>query len=123
MSGAGFLPLAALVTPDVRFLFFLSLAAVVLITAFATAVVVIVLRRRFARSLEEERMVAIGTTTARILHQIKNPVQSLLLQAELLEEFERDGQAENRREAGEAIVGEAMRLAAMLNELSSWSSG
>jgi len=123
MAGAGPLPLATLVTPDVRFLFFVNLAAVVLITAFAAAVIVVVLRRRFERSLEEERMVAIGTTTARILHQIKNPVQSLLLQAELLEEFEREGQAESRREAGEAIVGEAMRLASMLNELSSWSSG
>jgi two-component system, NtrC family, sensor histidine kinase HydH len=120
---AGTTMLPAFATPDVRFLFLVNLAAVVAVTALATVVISTVIQRRYARTLEEQRMATIGSTTARILHQIKNPVQSLLLQAELLEEFERDGAQESRREAGQAIISEAMRLATMLNELSGWSSG
>jgi signal transduction histidine kinase len=93
------------------------------VTLFAWTAIAMLLRRRYRRGLEEQKMAVIGVTSARILHQIKNPVQSLLLQAELLEEFERDGLSEARREASRAILGEAMRLADMLNELSAWTAG
>jgi two-component system, LuxR family, sensor kinase FixL len=123
LSLAPLASIAPLSTPSTQLLFFISIITVVVVTVFACTVVVLLLRRRHTRNLHENRMAVIGTTTARILHQIKNPVQSLLLQAELLEEFERNGKAELRRESARAICGEALRLAAMLSELSAWTAG
>jgi len=120
---AGIPALAASTAPDVRLLFLVNILAVLTVTVFATTVVGLLLRRRYLRSLEEQKMTMIGAAYARILHQIKNPVQSLLLQAELMEEFDRDGADEARREAASAILGESLRLATMLNELSAWASG
>lgn len=109
--------------PDVRLIFLISLAAVVGVAVFATVLIALLLRRRYQRNLQLQKMAVMGSTSARILHQVKNPVQSLLLQAELLEEFEREDLPELRREASGAIVAEAHRLARMLSELSTWTSG
>lgn len=123
MTSLAIPPLQAAPLPDTRLLFLLNLLAVVAVTVFAAAVVILLLRRSYQRRLAEQKLAAMGTTTARILHQIKNPVGSLLLQAELLQAFEREGNAELRREAAEAILGETQRLATMLNELSVWAAG
>jgi signal transduction histidine kinase len=123
MSPAGLSLLPAQVPGDPRLLFQISVVTVAAVALFAGVAVVLLLRRRYRRSLAEQKMAVMGLTSARILHQIKNPVQSLLLQAELLEEFERGNQEEMRRESGRAILGEAQRLATMLNELSAWTSG
>jgi signal transduction histidine kinase len=111
------------VSLNVRLLFLINVVTLLVVTAWVSAVIAVLLRRRFDRRLQENRMATIGTTTASILHQVKNPVQTLLLQAELLEEFERTGQDELRREASNAIFGEALRLSTLLNELSGWTAG
>ena len=109
--------------PNTRLLFLINLFTIVAVSAFAAAVVVILIRRSYQRRLEEQRLATMGTVTARILHQIKNPLQSLILQAELVEEFDREDARELRRECAAAVVGEAHRLASMLDELSVWASG
>jgi two-component system, OmpR family, sensor kinase len=108
---------------DTRFLFWISVAVLLSVTAFATALFAVLLRRSYGRRLEEQKLAMVGTVTARILHQLKNPLQSLILQAELLQEFDRSDAAELRTESAEAIANEAHRLAKMLDELSVWASG
>jgi signal transduction histidine kinase len=109
--------------PDVRLLFWINLAVLASVSSFAAALFIVLLRRSYARRLEEQKLAAVGTVTARILHQLKNPLQSVILQAELLREFDDAGQAELRAESAEAIASEAHRLAKMLDELSLWASG
>jgi signal transduction histidine kinase len=110
-------------TDSARLFFFINLVTFLSTLGFLVAVAVFLVRRRVEQRVQVSRVIAMGTTTARILHQIKNPVQGLLLQAELLKEFERSGLEEERREAGEAILGEALRLTVLLSELSAWTSG
>ncbi|MBA4157509.1 MAG: hypothetical protein H0X65_08535 [Gemmatimonadetes bacterium] len=109
--------------PNTRLLFFVNLLTVIAVSTFACTVIVVLFRRSDQRRLEEQRLAAIGIVTARILHQIKNPLQSLILQAELIEQFDGEDARELRRESSAAVVGEAHRLAMMLNELSVWASG
>jgi signal transduction histidine kinase len=68
-------------------------------------------------------MAAMGEATARILHQVKNPLQTILLHAEMLDD---DGVAADgalRRELCQAIVGESTRMSELLAALSSYASG
>lgn len=116
------LPVAA-AAPDLRLLFLVNLAALVAVVLFATGVIYLVLRRSYRRRVEEQKLAAIGTATARILHQIKNPLQTILLHTDLLQDPRVGGEAESQAELCEAIAGEAQRLAAMLNELSSFAAG
>jgi two-component system, NtrC family, sensor kinase len=90
---------------------------------FTTAVIVTLLRRGDRRRAEEEKLAALGTATARILHQIKNPLQIIILHADLLQDEKIVSDAEQRREASDAIVTESQRLSAMLDELSVYASG
>lgn len=123
------MPLATLLAvlepavPNTRLLFLVSLLTIIAVAGFACTVVVILFRRSYQQRLEEQRLAAIGNVTARILHQIKNPLQSLILQAELIAEFDGEDARELRHESSAAVVGEAHRLALMLNELSVWASG
>ncbi|HEX8903444.1 MAG TPA: HAMP domain-containing sensor histidine kinase, partial [Longimicrobiaceae bacterium] len=61
--------------------------------------------------------------TARILHQIKNPLQTIVLHADILQDERIVSEQHQRREVCEAIVGESERLVAMLDELSVYASG
>jgi two-component system nitrogen regulation sensor histidine kinase GlnL len=64
-----------------------------------------------------------GVASARILHQVKNPVATILIQGELLgEEGTLEGPAE-RREAAHEIAAAAGRVSTLLHELSAYASG
>ena len=79
---------------------------------------------RHARRLREDRrLLALGASVARILHQVKNPVQTILLHAELLREPAVDENPSARRDGARAIAEEAERLAKMLAELSAYAAG
>lgn len=109
--------------PDPQLLFVVNVVVVVSVVLFATGVIVALLRRSYRRRVEEEKLAAMGTATARILHQIKNPLQTIVLHADLLQDEGIVKDAGSRREVCEAIVGESQRLVAMLDELSVYAAG
>ncbi len=109
--------------PDTRIMFGVSVVVVVSVVVFTAAVIVTLLRRSDRRRVEEEKVAAIGTATARILHQIKNPLQTVVLNADILQDERIVGDAATRREVCEAIVSESQRLVSMLDELSVYASG
>lgn len=109
--------------PDQQLIFTINVVVVVSVVLFATGVIVALLRRTYRRRVEEEKLAAMGTATARILHQIKNPLQTIVLHADLLQDEGIVADPVSRREVCEAIVGESQRLVAMLNELSVYASG
>jgi signal transduction histidine kinase len=108
---------------NVRLLFFVIVIVMVSVVMFTGAVIIALLRRSDRRRVEEEKLAAIGTATARILHQIKNPLQTIVLHADILQDERIVSEAHQRREVCEAIVGESERLVAMLDELSVYASG
>lgn len=116
------LPAASLI-PDARLLFFVNLITVLAVLLFAAAVVYLLLRRGYHRRVEEQKLAAMGTATARILHQIKNPLQTILLHADLLQDRVVAASESSRKEICDAIIGEAQRLTAMLAELSAYAAG
>jgi two-component system, NtrC family, sensor kinase len=109
--------------PNTQVLFGVAVIVVVSVVVFTTGVIVALLRRSDRRRAEEEKLAAIGTATARILHQIKNPLQSIVLQADILNDERIVSEASQRKEVCEAIVGESQRLVSMLEELSVYASG
>lgn len=109
--------------PDTRIMFGVSVVVVVSVVVFTAAVIVTLLRRSDRRRAEEEKVAAIGTATARILHQIKNPLQTVVLNADILQDERIVSDAASRREVCEAIVSESQRLVSMLDELSVYASG
>ena len=79
---------------------------------------------RHARRLRENRrLVTLGASVARVLHQVKNPVQTILLHAELLQEPAIDENPSARRDGARAIQEEAERMARMLDEISTYAAG
>lgn len=108
---------------DMKVLFGAAVVVVISVVVFTGAVIVALLRRSDRRRVEEEKLAAIGTATARILHQIKNPLQTIVLHADILQDERIVSEAHQRREVCEAIVGESQRLVAMLDELSVYASG
>ena len=106
-----------------KVIFGVAVVVVVSVVVFTGAVIVALLRRSDRRRVEEEKLAAIGTATARILHQIKNPLQTIVLHADILQDERIVSEAHQRREVCEAIVGESQRLVAMLDELSVYASG
>lgn len=114
---------APLPCPDTRIMFGVSVVVVVSVAVFTAAVIVTLLRRSDRRRAEEEKVAAIGTATARILHQIKNPLQTVVLNADILQDERIVSDATGRREVCEAIVSESQRLVSMLDELSVYASG
>lgn len=117
------LALAAESVPDGRFLFYVNLITLLGVVLFAGAVIGVLLRHMHRQRVEEEKLTAMGTATARILHQVKNPLQTILLHAEILDDPVILEDAESRREVSAAIVGEAERLSHMLQELSMYAAG
>jgi signal transduction histidine kinase len=109
--------------PDNRLLVLVSVVVVTSVVLFTGAVIVTLLRRSDRRRAEEEKLAAMGTATARILHQIKNPLQTIVLHADILRDDRMVAQPEQRREVSDAIVSESQRLVAMLDELSVYASG
>ena len=109
--------------PDNRLLFVVSVVVVASVVMFTAGVIMILLRRSDLRRAEEEKLAAMGTATARILHQIKNPLQTIVLHADLLQNDRMVADPQHRREVADAIVGESQRLVAMLEELSVYASG
>lgn len=109
--------------PDNRLLFVVTVGVVVSVVLFTAGVIVTLLRRSDRRRAEEEKLAAMGTATARILHQIKNPLQTIVLHSDLLQNEKMVADAANRREVADAIIGESQRLVAMLEELSVYASG
>lgn len=109
--------------PDPRFLFFVNLAVLAGVIVFSVGIISLILARSYRRRVEEEKMAAVGNATARILHQIKNPLQSVVLHAELLHDQRSSATDEARREIRDAILSESERLVTMLAELSEYVSG
>ncbi|MDP9347828.1 MAG: HAMP domain-containing histidine kinase [Gemmatimonadota bacterium] len=109
--------------PNPRLLFVVNVVVVVSVVLFATGLIVALLRQSYRKRVEEEKLAAIGTATARILHQIKNPLQTIVLHADLLQDERVTGTPRARREVCDAIIGESQRLATMLDELSAYASG
>jgi len=110
-------------TPNTQVLFGVAVMVVISVVVFTGTVILTLLRRSDRRRVEEEKLAAIGTATARILHQIKNPLQTIVLHADILQDERIVSEAHQRREVCEAIVGESQRLVAMLDELSVYASG
>ena len=111
------------VIQDTRLLFVVSVVVVASVVIFTAGVIFTLLRRSDRRRAEEEKLAAMGTATARILHQIKNPLQTIVLHSDLLQNEKLVADPGNRREIADAIIGESQRLVAMLEELSVYASG
>jgi two-component system NtrC family sensor kinase len=109
--------------PDNRLLFIVSVVVVASVVLFTAGVIFTLLRRSDRRRAEEEKLAAMGTATARILHQIKNPLQTIVLHSDLLQNEKMVADPAHRREVADAIIGESQRLVAMLEELSVYASG
>lgn len=104
----------------------IMLINVVLILSLATFFIVVVLllaRRSTRQRVEAARLAAMGTATGQLLHQVKNPLQTILLHAEMLEDDLMAGDEDTRRELCQALVGEAARMADILGRLSTFASG
>lgn len=114
---------AAASVPDNRLLFVVSVVVVASVVAFTAGVIFVLVRRSDRRRAEEEKLAAMGTATARILHQIKNPLQTIVLHSDLLQDERMVADPAQRREVSDAIISESQRLVAMLDELSVYASG
>lgn len=108
---------------DAELLFLVNILLVLLITGVSAGIAFVVVRRSVRQRVEAERLAAMGTATARILHQVKNPLQTLLLNAEMLHAGHALQDGEAQREATEIIVGQARRMIELLGELSAYASG
>lgn len=101
----------------VNVLLILALAAFFLVVVFA------LIRHSTRQRVAAARLAAMGTATGRILHQVKNPLQTILLHAEMLEDDGLASEPTVRRELCGAIVTEAARMAELLRRLSTFASG
>lgn len=108
---------------EVQHLMLVNVVLVLLIVGFTGGIVLALVRRSVRERLEAARLAAMGTATARILHQVKNPLQTILLHAEMLEDDRMAANVELRREICQAIVGEALRMTDLLSGLSAYAAG
>jgi signal transduction histidine kinase len=109
--------------PDARLLFYVNLITVGVVVVFAAGVIFVLQRRNFERRVEQQKLAAMGVATARILHQIKNPLQTVVLHADLLQDERLLDDPASRHDITTAIVAEAHRLTDMLAELATYASG
>ena len=63
-------------------LMLVNVGLALVILGFTAWIAVALVRRNMRQRVEAERLAAMGTATARILHQIKNPLQTILLHAD-----------------------------------------
>ncbi|HEY0016838.1 MAG TPA: HAMP domain-containing sensor histidine kinase [Longimicrobium sp.] len=108
---------------DNRLLFAVTVGVVVSVVVFTAGVITTLLRRSDRRRAEEEKLAAMGTATARILHQIKNPLQTIVLHSDLLQNEKMVADPLQRRDVADAIISESQRLVDMVAELSVYASG
>lgn len=73
------------------------------------------------KMLKDERMVAIGSMASSIIHDVKNPLTSVMAFAELLGDL--DFSPEERKEYSGMIVQEVRRLTGMLEDLLEFTRG
>lgn len=73
------------------------------------------------KMLKDERMVAIGSMASSIIHDVKNPLTSVMAFAELLGDL--DFSPEERREYSGMIVQEVQRLTGMIEDLLEFTRG
>jgi signal transduction histidine kinase len=104
-------------------LMLVNIVLVLVLVGFFMVVVLALVRHSTRERVEAARLAAMGTATGRILHQVKNPLQTIILHAEMLEDSSLVSDDESRRELCEAIVGEAARMADLLGGLSTFASG
>lgn len=104
-------------------IFLLNAAILLLVLAFAVGVTFVLVRQQARRRLRAERMAAMGTAAARILHQLKNPLQTMLLHAEMLGDDAVVQDGASRQEVSGAIVSGAGRINELLSELTTYASG
>ncbi|HLU25150.1 MAG TPA: HAMP domain-containing sensor histidine kinase [Longimicrobiales bacterium] len=109
--------------PAAQRLMLVNVLVVLAIVAFASGIVLAVARRSMKRQVEAERLAAMGTATARILHQVKNPLQTIILHAEMLMDPMLVEDEAARREVSEAIISESSRVVELLAELSAYATG
>src|SRR5690606_17318026 len=96
---------------------------VLLITGFSAGIALALVRRSMRDRVKAARLAAMGMATGRILHQVKNPLQTILLHAEMLEDESLISDPGPRREVSQAIIGEALRMTELLGVLSNYASG
>lgn len=108
---------------DVQHLMLINVLLVLLIVGFSGGIALALVRRSVRERVKAERLAAMGTATARILHQVKNPLQTILLHAEMLQDERLVSDEALRREICDAIVGEAMRMTDLLAGLSAYAAG
>lgn len=102
----------------------LAAGLVVLLASGAAALVAVALVRRDARRrLQAVRITAMGTAVGRILHQLQNPLQSLLLQSDRLRGLGPQPDPREVQETADAILSEAERVSDFLAELRLYASG
>lgn len=82
--------------------------------AVSCALLVAAVRRR--RRAEANLAAEIRKSNALLLHRIKNPLQTIVLNADLLQDDSTAESAESRAEICSAIVSQAERLRAVLQE-------
>jgi hypothetical protein len=93
----------------------LLIAALAILSAWALFVPA---RRLFQRRSASRMRALERLATARVLHRIRNPLQTILLDADLLQDDRTAADPAARRELSEAILTEAMRMSEMLAEMS-----
>ncbi|MEX0892194.1 MAG: HAMP domain-containing sensor histidine kinase [Gemmatimonadota bacterium] len=108
--------------PPLRLLW-INAGILLLLLTFVSVIVTVLVRRSIRQRVEAERVSAMATASARILHQVKNPLSSLLLHAELLGDARTAGTEGERREAGDAVLQEGARVRELLEELSAFAQG
>lgn len=108
---------------EAQHLMLINVLLVLLIVGFSAGIALALVRRSMRERVKAARLAAMGTATARILHQVKNPLQTILLHAEMLADEQMAADAALRREICGAIVGEAVRMTELLSELSAYASG
>jgi signal transduction histidine kinase len=118
--------IAATATPAFatsQWLMVVNVLLVLLIIGFSAGIAFALVRRSVRQRVAAERLAATGQATARILHQVKNPLQTVLLHAELLHDDRMVADPGERREIASAIILEAGRMNDLLAELSAFAAG
>jgi len=108
---------------EARRIMVINVLLILVLASFFVVVVLALLRHSTRQRVAAERLAAMGTATGRILHQVKNPLQTILLHAEMLEDDGLAGDPEVRRDLCRAIVTEAARMAELLGRFSTFASG
>ncbi len=109
--------------PEAERLLLVNVALVLMLVAFIAGLAVVLIRRTVRARVQAARLAAMGTATARILHQVKNPIQTVILHAGMLDDPNVIEDPVVREEVAEALTGEAGRLSELLAELSMYASG